>query len=630
MDKNSNIFNPIQIGNVIAKNRIEVAPAGAFLCSRDGGNNPEFLAYLKSLAKSGAGIVTLGVSSVDEQSSGVPVTNVGNSLYISDLADIAEVIHRYGALASIELISGQYMLTPPEVVATQSSKELIKHIIELFANAAERCMIAGFDMIMIHGGHGNVPAMFFSKKHNHRTDEYGGSFENRCRFGQELLEAIRAKVGNRIAIEYRISAEELLEGNSEIEETLEYAKKIQDKIDIIHVSRGLLEEEALLPYIFQPTYFPRAMNLEAAKRFKKELNIPVSVVGSFDLETAEKAISSGDVDVVAMIRNVLADTNCVSNAYKGKSYQTRPCVRCNTCINRTHTQFIRLRCAVNPLIGRETQFPKIARARHSKKVVIIGGGPSSLEAARVASKKGHTVVIYEKNSKLGGALRMATTASFKKDLKRYLDWSIRTVMSDPKIEVKLNTLATPANILGENPDAVLIGVGAKPIIPKFTLSGTDKIVWVGDVELKKVPVGEEVVIVGAGFTGLEAALSLAEEGKKVKVIDMIPEEKIGADGIQISIIGLKELLKKAGVTFICEVKLSDVTMKGAVIEDKNGNKETIPCDTVILSLGVRADKEQVELFRDIVEETYVIGDCNTKGGTLWNATKTGFDAAMEL
>jgi 2,4-dienoyl-CoA reductase-like NADH-dependent reductase (Old Yellow Enzyme family) len=422
----------------------------------------------------------------------VPITNVGNPLYIADLMDLAEVIHRYDALASIELVSGQYMITPPEVVATKSSKEEIKHLIELYANAAERCMIAGFDMIMIHGGHGNVPAMFFSRKHNHRTDEYGGSFENRCRFGEELLSAIREKVGNRIAIEYRISGEELLEGSSELEETLEYAKKIQDKVDIMHVSRGLLEEESLLPYLFQPTYFPRAMNLEAAKRFKKELNIPVSVVGSFDIETAEEVVSNGDVDVVAMMRNILADTDCVTNAYKGKSDETRPCVRCNTCINRTHTQFVRLRCAVNPLIGRETQFPELREEVHSKNIVIIGGGPAGLEAARTSAKRGYNVTIFEKNSELGGALRMASIAPFKKDMQRYLDWSIRSVINNPKIKVKLNTLATIDNVMAEKPDAVLVGVGAKPIIPKFTLSGTEKVAWVGDVELKKVPVGQDV------------------------------------------------------------------------------------------------------------------------------------------
>lgn len=534
-------------------------------------------------------------------------------------------------MASIEIVHGTYMITPPDIVVNQNSREEIKHIIELYANAAERCMLAGFDMVMVHGGHGNVPAMFFSEKYNKRTDEYGGSFENRCRFGEELLDAIRQKVGDRIAIDYRISAEEIVEGGSNIEETLEYAKKIEDKVDIMHVSRGVLGEDSLLPYMFMPAYFKRGMNLECAKRFKKELHIPVSVVGGFDLDTAEEAVSNGDVDIICMIRNILADTDCVSKAYKGKCDQIRPCVRCNTCIDRTHSKFIRIRCAVNPIIGRETQFPQVIESNNPKKVVIIGGGPAGMEAARIASSKGHKVIIFESENELGGALRMASAASFKKDMHRYLEWSIRSVMNDSKIEIRLNTKATAELISKEDPQAVFIAVGSEPVIPKFTMSGTEKAMWVGDLPLKKADIGENVVVAGAGFTGLEAALSLAMEGKNVQVIDMISEDKIGADGIHINMIALRELLAKYNVTFKCEVKLSDITEEGAVIENINGDKEIIACDTVVLSFGVKTNKDEVEKFKDIAEDTFIIGDCsNSRGGTLYNATRTAFDAAMEL
>jgi len=631
VNKNSNIFKSIKIGRFTAKNRIEIAPAGAFLASRDGGNSLEFMEYTKNLAKSGAGIVTLGVSDVCEKSSGVPILNVGNPLCIADLADIAELIHRYDALASIEIVHGTYMITPQDIVVNQSSKEEIKHIIKLYADAAERCMLAGFDMVMIHGGHGNVPAMFFSSQYNKRTDEYGGSFENRCRFGEELIDSIREKVGDRLAIDYRISAEELTEEGSKLDETLEFAKRIQDKVDIMHISRGVLQKDNLLPYLFAPTYFPRGLNLEAAKRFKKELHIPVSVVGGFDLETAEKAIQNGEVDIVCMIRNILADTDCVNKAYKGKEETIRPCVRCNTCIDRTHTKFIKIRCAVNALIGRETQFPKIKKDPFAKKILIIGGGPAGLEAARTASLKGHKVVIYEKSNELGGTLKMASSAVFKKDMSKYLSWSIRSVVNDSNIKINLNSEATSKVIEDEKPDVVFVAIGSKPVIPHFTMSGTEKVLYSGDVELKKVETGNKVVVAGAGFTGLETALSLAMEGKDVTVIDMIDKECIGADGVHISMVALKELLDKYNVKFRCNVKLCDVIEDGAVIKDKYGNDEIIDCDNVILSFGVKTDKDEVNKLKDICENTFIIGDCrNEKGGNLYNAIRSAFDAAMEL
>lgn len=631
MDKNSSIFKPIKIGRFKAKNRIEIAPAGVFLASRDGGNSLELMEYTKEIAKSGAGIVTLGVSDVCEEKSGVPILNVGNPFCISDLADLVEVIHRYDALASIELVHGRYMITPQDIVVNKSSKEEIKQIIKLYADASERCMIAGFDMVMIHGGHGNVPAMFFSEQYNKRTDEYGGSFENRCRFGEELLDAVREKVGDRLAIDYRISAEELTEEGAKFEETLEYAKRIQDKVDIMHVSRGVLEKDSLLPYLFAPTYFPRGMNLEAAKIFKRELHIPVSVVGGFNLDMAEETIKNGDVDIVCMIRNILADTDCVKKAYIGKEDTIRPCIRCNTCIDRTHSKFLKIRCAVNALIGRETQFCKLTKDPYKKKILIIGGGPAGLEAARTASIKEHDVVIYEKCNELGGALRMACKPVFKKDMSKYLEWSIRSVMNAPNIKINLNCEATPEIIEAENPDAVFVAVGSKPVLTKFSMSGTEKVLYPEDIELKKVKTGNKIVVAGAGFTGLEMALSLAMNGKDVTVIDKIPREKIGADGIHISMVALKELMNKYDIKFKCSVKLCDVTEDGAVIEDESGHQEILNCDNVVISFGVKTDEEEVNKLKEINENTYVIGDCrNIKGGNLFNAVRTAFDAAMDL
>jgi 2,4-dienoyl-CoA reductase-like NADH-dependent reductase (Old Yellow Enzyme family)/thioredoxin reductase len=633
MDKNSFIFQPIKVGNLTLKNRIQVSPAAPLLAGHGGENTQAFMEYTRQLALSGAGLVTLGIASVDPQTTafGARILSASNPLYIGDLSEIADMIHDSGALASIELVYAKYMVGPASEAVNTPSAEEIRHIIDSYAQGALNCKLAGFDMVMIHGGHGNVPARFFSSAINRRTDQYGGSFENRARFAVELLDAVREKTGGSLAVEYRISGEELTPDGTKLDETLKFAQLIQDKIDMLHVSRGILENDQLLPYIMQPTYFPRAMNLEAAKKFKQQLHIPVSVVGSFDLETAEKAVSGGDVDVVAMIRTIIAGgKDCVNDARSGHSERIRPCVRCNTCIGRTHSQFIGIRCAVNPTVGRETSFPYTGPAAKPKKVMLIGGGPANLEAARTASKRGHTVTLYEKNEELGGMLRTAATASFKQDMKRYLEWSIRSVTEDPNITVHLRTEATPDLVRRENPDALIVAVGAKPILPAFSAGGTGKVAWVGDVELGKASVGNTVVIAGAGFTGLEMALELARSGKTVQVIDMIPESQIGAGGIAISMTGLKQLLSEAHVSFMCEVRLEDVNEEGAVIRKSDGTVHTIPCDTVIMSLGVRPDTKQVESFSGIVEKTYFIGDCAVRGGTLYKATSAGFNTAMKL
>ncbi|AVQ95578.1 hypothetical protein CXP51_04470 [Ethanoligenens harbinense] len=370
------------------------------------------------------------------------------------------------------------------------------------------------------------------------------------------------------------------------------------------------------------------MNLAAAKELKKSVGIPVSVVGSFDLETAERVIKNGDVDIVAMIRNVIAGgKDCVHNALVGKAAETRPCIRCNTCIDRTHSQFLAVRCAVNPTVGRETQVQMGIHTR--KSIMLVGRGPANLEAARTASKVGLAVKLFEKTDALGGLLKTAVSMPLKSDLKKYLDWSIKQVEKDSNIMIQTNTFVTPDVVREEKPDILLVDVGGTPVILPHTTQITNRVIWAGDLELERTQVGDTVLVAGAGFSGLEIALHLSRQGKQVLVVESSPEQIVAKRNVAISMIGIKQLLHDTGITIRYNTVLMDVTDAHAVLKEGNNSIEYFQCDAVICAQGVQPDKKQISGFEGLCPNTYVVGDGNPiHGCTLRNATTTGYDAVM--
>jgi len=639
-----NIFRPLRIGPVELKNRIELGPALPGLASFEGLVTREMIAYYRRLARGGAAVVTVGETPVDREYAGGhgAQVNLGSDKVIPGLSVLAEEVHRYGAVLSVEICHrGRQRMAGDEVIAPspippnihgrtkvrvrEMTQEDIDRVVEHFAAAAERCVKAGVRMIMLHGGHGHLLAQFLSPWTNRRLDSYGGSLANRARFALEVLTAIRERVGNKLAIEYRISANELVPGGMEEEETIEFVKMIEDKIDLLHVSAGVMSDPVALSHMIRSTYFPYAYNVPYAERFKKALRVPITTIGSImDLETADRIIGEGKADVVAMVRAILADPDHVNKVRLGRPQEVRPCLRCLTCLRLTAQSFP-IRCSVNPTLGRELDYADLPPATQKKKVAVIGGGPAGMQAALTAAARGHEVVLYEREPELGGNLRLAAAPPFKQDMKRYQKWLVGRVLGAPGITVRLNCEASPEAVAREGADAVVVAVGADPIIPGVPGSDRSNVVWAGEVITGRVAAGDRVVMVGGGLTGCETALCLAQQGKQVTIVDQLRREELAPDAPR----GLMELLDEHGVQFVTKVRLEAITDRGVVVADRSWRHLELPADTVVLSLGFKPRRELASRFQGVAPEVYVIGDCRDPQN-LRQAVHEGFNVAVEL
>ena len=626
----TNLFKPLQVGPLTVKNRIEVSPAEPFLCTKDGLVTDEFIAFTSAMAKGGAGIVTVGDSPVTQSYADENryVVNLADPFVVHGLVKLTDAIHRYGALASIEL-NLRLHIFPADMTL-----EDIKEIIHSFADAASRCRKAGFDMVMIHGGHGHTVAQFYSPLMNKRTDEYGAqTFENRCRFASELLDAVREAIGPDMAIEYRMSGDEFTEGGIGIDEAVNFAKAIEKKIDLIHISAGNLYNPASLVWAMQPAYLPMATNVRFAERMKKELHIPVTSVGSFNLDLAEEALASGKADMIAMIRQFIADPDCVNKARLGKGDEIRPCIRCMVCTgDDPHGCPKPLRCTVNPIMGRHPLFDRIPKSTPPKKIAVIGGGAAGMEAARRLAERGNKVILFEKEPILGGTLIAAGANALKSDVKRYCAWSVRMTERTPGIDIRTNTEATPEVIRAEKPDAVIVAVGSEPIIPPIPGIQGENVCLASDVDLGKKSVGKHVVLIGAGLTGTETAIALSREGHDVTLIDMLGIEEIDSRGNASRSVAavLRGMMNESGIKVHTGLKAKEITMHSLIAEDQAGKLVTLECDSVVLSMGLKPRTDLANTFSDCAAEVFVAGDCAVKAGNITSAVRDGFYAAMNI
>lgn len=648
--KYPNLCKPIEIGNVIFRNRMFSAPMGGTDITADCTIGPKSTAFYELRAKGGAGAVTISECMVHPETDGSHAYHLDLKI-VDSLASFtytADAIRRHGAIPSVELShSGQYAGTylvdknkkeglsqwgvSPSIRGDgleikELTQEIIDDIVKSYGEVAGLAKRAGFEMIMVHGGHGWLINQFLSPYFNKRTDKYGGSLENRVRFAQEVLDSVREAVGKGFPIEFRLSGSELFEGGYDLAEGVEIAKLLESRIDLLHVSAGTYQRGFGITH---PSMFvPHGCNVYLAAEIKKHVSVPVATLGGLnDPAQMEEIIASGKADVVEMARALLADHELPKKIMSNRDEDIVKCLRCFTCMAERAATSTR-RCTVNPLIGREMDGMEITPVLKPKKVLVAGGGPGGLQAAITAARRGHQVILCEKTDSLGGILKGEQAIPFKYEMYE-LGNTFGKLAKDEGVEIRLNTQVTKEYVEKENVDALIIAVGSSPLVPPIPGLDGENVVVVNNyyLEKDKIKDGKEIVVLGGGLAGCETAIHLAQEGKKVHLVEMRSELAPDAN-IRHRPILLSEI-EKEGVEVHTGFKGLKVSNEGVLCLDKEGNEVLVPGTHVICALGQRANRNMVDELIDCAPYVSQIGDC-VRPSTITTAVYQGHHAALDI
>ena len=632
------LFQPGQIGKLKLKNRIVMAAMGTGYCHHDGYVLDEYLAFMEERAKGGTGLLMTGVTRILSEVGMRPGSmGIYDDKLIPGLRELTDVVHKHDAKIFMQLhhsgtrTSEETRAVVPSapsavlhfrtgVVPRALSLLEIEHLIKAYGEGARRAREAGFDGVEVHGGHGYLICQFLSPRANRRTDQYGGSVANRARFPCDIMREIRRVTGPDYPIIFRVSATEYVQGGTELKDTLQQVPLfVEAGADALHISAG--SDEAL-QWVTPDFNEPPACLTYLAEAVKKITKVPVIAVGKLgDPVVANQVLEDGIADFVAIGRPLLADAYLPKKAQEGRLDEIMLCIYCNN--GCTENRLLgRNRCAVNPELGQEAVY-RFQPAKQKKKIVIVGGGLAGMETATVAAERGHDVHLFEKTGVLGGQWIPATAAKPQIGTLT-VNMARRLGLSGAKVH--LNTELDAQGVLKQKPDLVVVATGAKQTMPEIPGIDGKNIVMAWDVLDGSVQTGQEVVVVGGGLTGSDAAYFLARQGKRVSLVN---NSQVLVHVERLSKLTLKEKLINHGVYLFPLSRAESITDTGVnVIND--GEIVFLKADTVVISVGVKQDNGIAAKLAELAPTlpVHTIGDAYDPRTAL-EAIHEGFKIATE-